>query len=236
MKISARSVLMAGITTLTASAVAIVAVGTTRSSTSTRSPQSSWRQRVQPLAQQPGLLQILLNDPARLLGPARPVGTITPPPAPIQFAIAPNLADTIDGIYFAVEPWVRWGFQVATDVVAWVPFVGWLAGQIMVFYNFGREHRPKRRLQLHRLAQGRRRCHREPGRFRHRRLRGIHLSRNRRVELLLAAAAAAAYSATAEATDSGPISPQPKHSWARRQAPGESPMPRAISSTPSTSR
>ena len=63
-------------------------------------------------------------------------GTITPPPAPIELSIAPNLADTIDNTYLAVEPWVRYGFQVAADVLAWVPFVGWLSGQIMVFYNF----------------------------------------------------------------------------------------------------
>lgn len=85
----------------------------------------------------PRLLQILLSDPARLLGPAVPVGTISPPPAPIQFAIAPNIADTIDGIYIAVEPWVEYGFQVAADLLGWVPWVGWLSGQIMVFYRFG---------------------------------------------------------------------------------------------------
>ncbi len=79
----------------------------------------------------------MLSDPARLLGPARPIGTVSSPPAPIQFAIAPNLADTIDGIYLAVEPWVRYGFQIATDVVSWIPYVGWFAGQIMVFYTFG---------------------------------------------------------------------------------------------------
>jgi hypothetical protein len=134
MKISTRSVLMAGVTTLTASAVAIAP---TVQPLPEAKPAIQLAASVQQLAPQPGLLPILLTDPLRLLGPARPIGTITPPPAPIQFAIAPNLADTIDHIYVAVEPWVRWGFQVATDIVAWVPYVGWFAGQIMVFYNFG---------------------------------------------------------------------------------------------------
>ena len=45
--------------------------------------------------------------------------------------------DAIIGIYNAIEPWVRWGFEVATYAVGWIPYVGWLSGQIMIFYNFG---------------------------------------------------------------------------------------------------
>jgi hypothetical protein len=58
-------------------------------------------------------------------------------PTPLAVPIAPNLANTIDSAYNAVEPWVRYGFQVATAAVSWIPYVGWFAGQIMVFYNFG---------------------------------------------------------------------------------------------------
>ncbi|MDG4666330.1 hypothetical protein [Mycobacterium sp. 236(2023)] len=54
--------------------------------------------------------------------------------APIPSLIA--LADAIDGIYVAVEEWVRYGFEVAADVVAWIPWVGIFANQIMVVYNF----------------------------------------------------------------------------------------------------
>ena len=32
---------------------------------------------------------------------------------------------------------MRYGFEVAASWVGWVPYVGWLAGQIMIFYNFG---------------------------------------------------------------------------------------------------
>ena len=31
---------------------------------------------------------------------------------------------------------MQYGFEVATAVVRWIPFVGWFAGQIMVFYHF----------------------------------------------------------------------------------------------------
>jgi hypothetical protein len=137
MKISARSVLMGGAVTLTASAVAIAP--------SVQPPppprpaiQLAAAVQQQPLVpQQPPLLTVLLNSPLALLGPAAPIGTLPPTPAPIQFAIAPNLADTIDNIYLAVEPWVQYGFEVATSIVRWIPYVGWFAGQIMVFYNFG---------------------------------------------------------------------------------------------------
>ncbi len=47
-----------------------------------------------------------------------------------------GLADAIDNLYNAVEPWVRYGFQVAASVVAWIPWVGIFANQIMVVYNF----------------------------------------------------------------------------------------------------
>ena len=66
------------------------------------------------------------------LGQAPP----TPPPnTPIPVASSANQA--IKNIYNAVEPWVRYGFEVATYAVGWVPWVGWLSGQIMIFYNFG---------------------------------------------------------------------------------------------------
>lgn len=54
-------------------------------------------------------------------------------------ALIPGLtgtADAIDDIYVAIEQWVRYGFEVAADVVAWIPWVGIFANQIMVVYNF----------------------------------------------------------------------------------------------------
>lgn len=66
------------------------------------------------------------------LGQAPPA---PPPNTPIPVANSANQA--IKNIYNAVEPWVRYGFQLATYAVGWVPWVGWLSGQIMIFYNFG---------------------------------------------------------------------------------------------------
>ncbi|WP_052960354.1 hypothetical protein [Mycobacterium sp. EPa45] len=66
------------------------------------------------------------------LGQAPP----TPPPnTPIPSTTNANQA--VKNIYLAVEPWVRYGFELATYAVGWVPYVGWLSGQIMIFYNFG---------------------------------------------------------------------------------------------------
>lgn len=66
------------------------------------------------------------------LGQAPP----TPPAVtPIPGTTSANTA--IKNIYNAVEPWVRYGFELATYAVGWVPYVGWLSGQIMIFYNFG---------------------------------------------------------------------------------------------------
>ena len=56
---------------------------------------------------------------------------VTPNATPVD-----GLADAIDAIYGAVEPWVRYGFEVAAAVVAWIPWVGIFSNQIMVVYNF----------------------------------------------------------------------------------------------------
>ncbi|KUI13323.1 hypothetical protein AU192_05455 [Mycobacterium lehmannii] len=48
-----------------------------------------------------------------------------------------SIDSTIKNVYNAIEPWVEWGFDVAAYAVGWVPYVGWLAPQIEIFYNFG---------------------------------------------------------------------------------------------------
>ena len=147
MKVSTRSVLMAGVATLTASAVAIgPSVQPPPPPAPAATVQMAADVQLLALQEQPPLLTVLLNSPLRLLGPAAPLGTLPPPPAPVtlppppapgQFAIAPNIANTIDSIYVTVEPWVQYGFEVATAVVRWIPFVGWFAGFIMDGYFFG---------------------------------------------------------------------------------------------------
>ena len=47
------------------------------------------------------------------------------------------MGSAIKNTYNAVEPWVQYGFELATYAVGWVPYVGWLSPQIMIFYNFG---------------------------------------------------------------------------------------------------
>jgi hypothetical protein len=58
-------------------------------------------------------------------------------PSVLAVPIAPNLANSIDNLYLAVEPWVQYGFEVAASVIAWVPYVGFLSGLIMDGYFFG---------------------------------------------------------------------------------------------------
>lgn len=72
---------------------------------------------------------------SRAIGPALP--TPPQPPASPLVVTAFEFEDAIINTYDAIEPWVRYGFELGTYVVGWVPWVGWLAPQIMIFYNFG---------------------------------------------------------------------------------------------------
>lgn len=68
---------------------------------------------------------------------------IVPPSASAPFpqpdfppAVVGNSIDSfIKNIYNAAEPWVQYGFELAAYAVGWVPYVGWLAPQITIFYN-----------------------------------------------------------------------------------------------------
>ena len=52
--------------------------------------------------------------------------------------VAPtSVGSTIIWVYNAVEPWARYVADLAAYAVGWVPYVGWLAPQITIFYNFG---------------------------------------------------------------------------------------------------
>lgn len=48
-----------------------------------------------------------------------------------------SVSSFIKNTYNAIEPWVQWGFELVAYGVGWVPYVGWLAPQIMIFYNLG---------------------------------------------------------------------------------------------------
>jgi hypothetical protein len=86
---------------------------------------------VQPLAGAPitDILSFIVVPPSA----GKPFPTPHFPPV-----VAPtSIGNSIIGIYNAVEPWARWVADVAAYAVGWVPYVGWLSGQIPIFYNFG---------------------------------------------------------------------------------------------------
>ncbi len=139
MNVSVRSHLTAGAAALTAATLAFVpavpeptqrAVPTSTSTVRTVSAPVRLAAVVQPTTPLPKLLTDWLP-------------TVLPSSAGAakQTAAAPSAAGSIDNgiknVYNAVEPWVRYGFELATYAVGWVPVVGWLAPQIMIFYNFG---------------------------------------------------------------------------------------------------
>ena len=167
MDISLRSILTAGISTVTATTL-VFAPSVQPPPPPERTVQLT--AAVQPLAPQEPLLSVLLTSPLRLLGPAVTPGTLPPAPAPLAIPIAPNLADTIDNIYLAVEPWVRLrvpgggrragrGFRMS----AGCPVRSWCSTPS------AKASSPSARLQLHRLAPRARRRRRERGRLRRRR-------------------------------------------------------------------
>ena len=95
---------------------------------------------VQPLAGQSNYLGAFVSlDLGRFLVPPSaanvfptPPGVPGPSPAPTKF----EFEDAIINTYEAIEPWVQYGFEVATYAVGWIPWVGWLAPQIMIFYHW----------------------------------------------------------------------------------------------------
>src|SRR6478752_9467125 len=103
--------------------------------------QSKLAQQPQSPAQQSNALGALFSlDLGRFIVPPSagqsfpaPPKVPGPAPAPTDF----EFEDAIINTYHAIEPWVRYGFQVATYAVGWIPWVGWLSPQIMIFYNFG---------------------------------------------------------------------------------------------------
>lgn len=85
----------------------------------------------------PHVLPNLLTDWLRRI--VVPPSASAPFPTPtFEDAIGGTSIDsTIKNVYNAVEPWVRYGFELGAYAVGWVPYVGWLAPQVMIFYDFG---------------------------------------------------------------------------------------------------
>jgi hypothetical protein len=132
MNISARAALMAGVSTVTASAVLIAP-------------------SVQPLPAPKPTMQLVADvqltaQPAdyfsQLTGWWQPIfwpsASRSFPPPPTEPVPTPgSIPSTLEGAYHAIEPWVEYGFDVAEYVVGWIPYAGWFSGQISILYNFG---------------------------------------------------------------------------------------------------
>ncbi len=81
----------------------------------------------------PDLLVDFVND--IVLPPS--AGAAFPTPQFPPTVVGNSIGTAIENAYNAIEPWVQWGFEVAAYAVGWIPWVGWLAPQIMIFYNLG---------------------------------------------------------------------------------------------------
>ena len=143
MDISIRSCLTAGVAAITAAAIAFVpSVAETPPAAAPPapvqvvSPPIKLTAQVQPRVTATNLPDLLVEWLQRV---AVPPSAGQPFPTP-QFppVVAPtSIGSSIKSVYNAVEPWVQWGFDLAAYAVGWVPYVGWLAPQITIFYNFG---------------------------------------------------------------------------------------------------
>ena len=141
--ISIRSCLTAGVAIITAAAIAFVPsveepapAAAPAHVVQIASPPIKLTAQVQPSVTSTNLPDLLVEWLQRIVVPpsaGQPFPTPQFPPV-----VAPtSIGSSIKGVYNAVEPWVRWGFDVAAYAVGWIPYVGWLAPQITIFYNFG---------------------------------------------------------------------------------------------------
>ena len=158
MTISARAALMAGVATVTASAVLVapsvqplpppkptIQLAADSSALQPSDPISDYIAQLN--AYFPQLIDAAgqqLSDPAtflsdwaeRILTPPS-FGTAPPPPPPVVIPTPGSIASSLEGAYHAIEPWVQWGFELAAYGVGFIPWFGWLAPQITIFYHFG---------------------------------------------------------------------------------------------------
>ncbi len=139
MKRSARSAMAAGVSMLAVSAAVIASVQPTPAQSPAPAPAPTVRlaAAVQPLqpGQEPPHIPALLQSSG--LAPSVVPTALPGVPSVLAVPIAPNLANDIDNLYLEIEPWVQYGFEVATAAIAWVPYVGFLSGLIMDGYFFG---------------------------------------------------------------------------------------------------
>src|SRR6476646_7830249 len=128
MSVSARAALMAGIATVTASAV-FIAPSVQPLPPPKPSIQLAAQANIQLTAQPADYFSQLAEWWQPIFWPS--AGKPFPAPPDIGPSPTPGeFEDAIKSTYDAIEPWVEWCFEVATYVVGWIPWVGWLSGQI----------------------------------------------------------------------------------------------------------
>jgi hypothetical protein len=130
---SAKKVLIAAITLISAGAIAIAP---TVSPPTPRPAAVQLSAAVQPLSQPIDPFTFIVDWAERIVIPPS-LGAPVPPPPTVTIPTATSIGGTIKNVYNAIEPWVQYGFDLAAYAVGWIPYVGWLAPQITIFYNFG---------------------------------------------------------------------------------------------------
>jgi hypothetical protein len=133
MDIPFRSCLTTGLAAMT---VATIVIPTSVQPPAPAAPTIQLAANVQATAQPADYFSQLIDWWQPIFWPSASRPVPTRPPA-ITIPTQTSLPSTLEGAYHAIEPWVRYGFEVATYAVGWIPYVGWLSGQIMIFYNFG---------------------------------------------------------------------------------------------------
>lgn len=140
-----RSCLVVGVAMATAVAVAVLPPQSDRRSGPAATPTASVRVLSTPVqltaaveqAAQPTALPNLLVDWFERIVIPPSAGQPIPQPDFPPVVGGTSIGSAIINTYNAIEPWVQYGFELATYAVGWVPYVGWLSGQIMIFYFFG---------------------------------------------------------------------------------------------------
>jgi hypothetical protein len=139
MKISARSILIAGVTTATVGAVAIApSVQPAPSPRAQAVPAVALSAQTAKLPDREALTAWLAAAQRQSPDAAAAASLVADPlAAPTAGLLAfPGLGNAIKNGYDAIEFWVDYGVQWLAYAAGWIPFVGWIAAaQINIFYG-----------------------------------------------------------------------------------------------------
>ena len=136
MPISVRACLMSGVAVVTASALVVAPSIRPPAPKLVASRAVELSATVTPLISPSDNVSSLADEIGMGIVPS--LGAAFPaPPIPGPSPVTTDFAGAIKNTYVAIEPWVHYGFQLAQYAVGWVPYVGWLAPQIDIFYHFG---------------------------------------------------------------------------------------------------